>query len=1140
MFPQKIVKTRRNYNVWVANQTMEDFSLRFTAKSARKWSPYRVGNTALGAISFLALETIGATITYSYGFTNATAAIIAVGILIFLTGLPISYYAAKYGVDIDLLSRGAGFGYIGSTLTSLIYASFTFIFFALEAAIMAKALEIFFNIPLFFGYLVSSLIIIPIVINGFTFISRLQVWTQPVWLLLHSLPFIFIAANHSYLFGEWTHYTGILGNRDGTFDILLFGAASAVLFSLSAQIGEQVDFLRFLPPKTNLNAKAWWISLLSAGPGWIFVGALKIFVGSFLLFVCLKFLIPVEMATEPSFMYQTAFNFVFASSWIAALVTATFVIISQIKINVTNAYAGSIAWSNFFSRLTHSHPGRVVWLIFNVGIAFLLITLGAYHALEKILALYSIVAVAWVGALASDLVINKPLKLSPKYIEFRRAYLYDINPVGVGSVALAVFAASISYAGLLGETMTALFSFVALGVSFFCAPIIAYLTNGKYYIARKPSIEISNLTEVKCCICETVYESEDMASCPIYDAPICSLCCSLDARCHDSCKENARYVDQISGFLLALLPKKLTLYLNPIIASYIGIQIFVSALIASVLGLIYLESSSDPNTPKTYLSNMLWDTFFIMLIISAVASWLFVLARESTKVAQEESSRQTFRLYEEIAAHTETDKKLQLAKEIAESASQEKSKFIVGLSHEFRTPLNTILGYSQILDSDENIPQNRSEAVQVIRKGSEHLADLIKDLLDISQIETGKFVLEKNTINLRDFLDDIAQMFKLDVVSNKLKFVFLTKDPLPELILADQKRLRQVYLNILSNAFKYTPSGSIKVTVSFKQNHLKFCVEDTGIGISAQDIKSLYIPFNRIKSDNFRDEIVGTGLGLSISKLLVERMNGKLLVESEVGIGTTFIVDIPVSNTFTNVITNIESPLTKIIGYSGEKLNIVVTDDDDDHCNLLFDILKPLNFDVKIAKNAKECLDVIKKYRVDLFLLDISMPEMDGIELASIIKEKYGKQTKIIMLSANSEDDIDHPIKKNPFDFYLMKPFLHSELLNLMEKLLNISWRYQELENSNKQENDIKNDKANSVTIPEKYHENLIQLARAGDIRGLQSKLEKISDEDQSINFFINKLQKELNNFNLANFKTLLCENGNHLLCKDGEHCDDQ
>ena len=185
MIPQKIVRVRRNYNLWVANQAMEDFSLRFTAKTARRWSPFRVGNTALGAISFLALESIGASITYQYGFTNAAAAIIAVGILIFLTGLPISYYAAKHGVDIDLLSRGAGFGYIGSTLTSLIYASFTFIFFAIEAAIMANALEMFLNIPIFAGYLISSIIVIPIVIHGFTFISRFQIWTQPLWIFLH-------------------------------------------------------------------------------------------------------------------------------------------------------------------------------------------------------------------------------------------------------------------------------------------------------------------------------------------------------------------------------------------------------------------------------------------------------------------------------------------------------------------------------------------------------------------------------------------------------------------------------------------------------------------------------------------------------------------------------------------------------------------------------------------------------------------------------------------------------------------------------------------------------------------------------------------------------------------------------------------
>ncbi|HAU12719.1 MAG TPA: hybrid sensor histidine kinase/response regulator, partial [Gammaproteobacteria bacterium] len=149
---QRIFRVRRQYNQWVANETLEDYALRFTAKSARRWSAARVSNTALGAISFLALEAIGGAITLSYGFTNAAMAIMAVGFLIFITGLPIGYYASKYGIDIDLLTRGAGFGYIGSTITSLIYASFTFIFFALEAAIMAMALDQLFQIPLSIGY----------------------------------------------------------------------------------------------------------------------------------------------------------------------------------------------------------------------------------------------------------------------------------------------------------------------------------------------------------------------------------------------------------------------------------------------------------------------------------------------------------------------------------------------------------------------------------------------------------------------------------------------------------------------------------------------------------------------------------------------------------------------------------------------------------------------------------------------------------------------------------------------------------------------------------------------------------------------------------------------------------------------------
>src|SRR5579862_911547 len=178
---QRIVRVRREYNTWVANETLEDYALRFAPRSFRKWSAGRVGVTAFGSVSFLALEAIGGAITISYGFTNALWAIVTVGLIIFLTALPICYYASRYSIDMDLLARGAGFGYIGSTITSLIYASFTFIFFALESAIMALVFQLYFGLPLAAGYLLSSVIIIPVVLYGITLINRLQWWSTVPW-----------------------------------------------------------------------------------------------------------------------------------------------------------------------------------------------------------------------------------------------------------------------------------------------------------------------------------------------------------------------------------------------------------------------------------------------------------------------------------------------------------------------------------------------------------------------------------------------------------------------------------------------------------------------------------------------------------------------------------------------------------------------------------------------------------------------------------------------------------------------------------------------------------------------------------------------------------------------------------------------
>ena len=268
----RATREKRTYNRWVADETMEDFALRFTARRARRWNYGRVANTAIGSISFLALEAIGAALTLTYGFDIAIAAIMAVGAILFLTGLPISYYAARYGLDIDLLTRGAVFGYVGSTITSLIYASFTFIFFAIEAAILALALEFCLGIPLFVGYVVSSLVVIPLVIHGFSKISTFQAWTQPIWILLHIMPFVFLAFV-GYDIEAWTSYTGpaFAGPEEmpDAARLLMLGAATGVAFSLVAQIGEQVDFLRFLPePKTRADRRKWWAALVVAGPGW--------------------------------------------------------------------------------------------------------------------------------------------------------------------------------------------------------------------------------------------------------------------------------------------------------------------------------------------------------------------------------------------------------------------------------------------------------------------------------------------------------------------------------------------------------------------------------------------------------------------------------------------------------------------------------------------------------------------------------------------------------------------------------------------------------------------------------------------------------------------------------------------------------
>ncbi len=1026
---QRILRIRRDYNQWVANETLEDYALRFTATKARRWSAARVANTALGAVSFLALEAIGGTITIGYGFTNAVLAIVVVGLMIFATGLPIAAYAARYGVDIDLLTRGAGFGYIGSTLTSLIYASFTFIFFAIEAVILASILQAGFGIPVWLGEIVCAAAVVPLVTHGITFISRFQLWTQPLWLGLHLLPFLFIALHGHGALVAWSGYRGALGSAG--FDALGFGAAASVVFSLVAQIGEQVDFLRFLPPQPAGRGRTGWrLALLAGGPGWIVPGMLKLLAGSFLAALAVRAGLAPAEAAQPVAMYRVAFGYVLPSPAAALVLAGAFIAISQVKINVTNAYAGSIAWSNFFARLTHSHPGRVVWLVFNIAIALLLMELGVYQAIEHTLAFYSAIAAAWMGALVADLVINKPLGLSPPHIEFKRAHLHDINPVGVGAMLLGVGLAAAALAGFLGPLAHALPPFLGFAAAFTAAPLIAWATGGRFYLARKPRAGWAGRESLACVICTHAFEPEDMAFCPAYGGAICSLCCSLDARCQDGCKPAAA-----RGLSALAAPLR-----HPVVRSLATFAAF-AAIVGAILLAIYTQTVAQLPSGGALLAAAFWKAFFVLLVIAGIGAWWLVLALESRRVAREETRRQTGLLLSEIRAHRRTDAALQKAKEAAEAANHAKSRYVVGVSHELRTPLNAILGYAQLLEADSAIPERRRDAIRIIRRSGEHLAGLIEGLLDISKIEAGRIELYRDEVRVGEFLDQIVNMFRLQAAAKAIGFRYECLSALPGTVHTDERRLRQILINLLSNAIKFTTRGEVVLRVRRRNDVAEFEIEDTGIGIARADLERVFEPFERVENADL-PPVHGVGLGLTITRLLAQIMGGDVTVTSEPGRGSRFTVRLMLSEVRrpARPAPGIPAPAGPYAGgYAGRRRLVLVADDDVLHRRLMQEILGPIGFIVLEARDGAECLRLAADCRPDLFLIDLGMPGMSGWELARRLREGGHAASAIVIVSANAGELRGAPARRD-HDDVLAKPVSVPALLERIGVRLGLEW----------------------------------------------------------------------------------------------------
>ncbi|MBS1145233.1 MAG: Response regulator receiver:ATP-binding region, ATPase-like:Histidine kinase N-terminal [Proteobacteria bacterium] len=1033
---QRIIKIRRDYNTWVANETLEDYALRFTPRSFRKWSELRVANTAFGAASFLVLEAVGATMLVQAGFLNAFWAILATGLIIFLIGLPISVMAARHGLDMDLLTRGAGFGYIGSTITSLIYASFTFIFFALEAAIMAYALELAFKIPPVWGYLICALVVIPLVTHGVTAISKLQAWTQPLWIFLLVLPYAFLfLEDPQALSGLW-QYGGERGG-DASFNPHLFAAALTVGIALVTQMAEQVDYLRFMPEKTPANTRRWWLAVIIGGPGWVVPGVLKMLGGALLAWLVLRNGIPAEKAVDPNQMYLIGFSHVFDNTTLAVAATALFVVISQLKINVTNAYAGSLAWSNFFSRLTHSHPGRVVWVVFNTLIALLLMELDVFQALGQVLGLYSNIAISWMAAVVADLVINKPLGLSPPGLEFKRSHLYDINPVGVGAMAIASLLSVATFVGLFGDALQPYAPFVALAAAFLISPLIAWATGGRYYLVR-PNEDFT-VNRKKCSICEREYEGEDMAYCPAYQGAICSLCCTLDARCHDLCKPQASLGAQWNAVLRRILPKAALPYLETGLGHYLLLMTGIVPILALILGVLYTHELLTLGTPEPAVVARLQDsfikTFAALLMLSGVIAWWMVLTQESRRVAQEESNRQTQLLMQEIESHQRTDEALQKARVVAEQANQAKSRYITAISHELRTPLNSILGYAQILAADEDVPPNRAQAVSVIRKSGDHLLSVIEGTLDIARIEGGKLTLDVKAMDFPELMQQIVGMFELQARNKGLSFEYQPVGEVPAVVRADEKRLRQILINVLGNAVKFTVRGGVTFGVECRRDMAIFEIRDTGPGIPAEDMQRIFEPFTRGSSV----QAGGSGVGLTIARMLTDLMGGEMQVSSTPGEGTLFRIRLFLPAIHSAQAAR-ELPKLNRIGYVGVRRRILVVDNEKVDRDLLQNVLEPLGFVVEQAASGYECLAAVPRFAPHLIFMDLGMPGIDGWETIRRLRQQGHNAAAIAILSANAYDKgLDNDVGVTPEDF-IVKPLKVDELLAWLGRKLDLEW----------------------------------------------------------------------------------------------------
>jgi len=320
-----------------------------------------------------------------------------------------------------------------------------------------------------------------------------------------------------------------------------------------------------------------------------------------------------------------------------------------------------------------------------------------------------------------------------------------------------------------------------------------------------------------------------------------------------------------------------------------------------------------------------------------------------------------------------------------------------------------------------------------MRSSSEHLTDLIEGLVDISKIEAGRLDLHRNEVDIVTMIEQLIYMFQIQAQSKSLTLHFTHQEKLPEHVIVDEKRLRQVLINLISNAIKFTPKGSVSVNLKYRNQVAYITVTDSGIGIEEDDISRISEAFVRIS--NPIHQASGSGLGLAITQALIHCMGGDLRIESKIGLGSIFTVSLMLPSI--SQVTHKPIAADRVIGYHGDTLSLMVVDDDPNQRRLLIDTLTPLGFNVIAAADGTSCLKMLDQCSPKLFMLDISMPDMSGWELVAELRDR-GIHAPLVMISAEADEGFGVDTDKSLHNDYLVKPINLPSLLSTLAYHLNI------------------------------------------------------------------------------------------------------